>query len=34
MVVGVAFSGKSAILETLRLAISDLKGVVDGYENV
>jgi len=34
MLVGQAFSGKSMVMETLRRAISNLKGVVDGYENV
>lgn len=34
MVVGTAFSGKSSVMETLKRAISNLKGVINGYENV
>ena len=34
MIVGVSFSGKSSVLEALRRGISNLKGVVEGFENV
>lgn len=34
MIVGASFSGKSAVVETLKLGISSLKGHLDGFELV